>query len=264
MKKFFSELPAVHPFLIRELRTILRNRFLQVFSALALLAGGAAVVSGPSPGALPYIYLQLILYLVPLFTALIGISSAHGELEEHQFLFSQPLCRFHLVLGKWSALFIVSAAILFLTFLPALLSGTAPLPLLALWGKSLGLASVFIGLGLAVGFSTHDRSRGLIYVLTLWLLLLIGFDLAAYFAAQFPAVHHYPAAWFFFLLTNPIDAVRITALFALQEIPFTIPGENKWVAQGVGHLGKWVVVLTLAWTLMLLFWCRRQVEKKEV
>jgi ABC-type transport system involved in multi-copper enzyme maturation permease subunit len=264
MKSLFSSIAVIHPFLIREWRTILRNRFLQVFSALALLAGWAAVVSGPSPGSLPYIYLQLILYLVPLFTALIGISSAHGELEEHQFLFSQPLRRFHLVLGKWTALLSVSAAVLLLAFLPALLSGAAPFPLLALWAKSLALASIFIGLGLAVGFSTNDRSRGLIYVLTLWLLLLIGFDLAAYFAAQFPAARNYPAAWFFLLLTNPIDAVRIAALFALEEIPFTIPGENKLVAQGAAHLGKWVLFLSVAWTFSLLFWCRRQVEKKEV
>lgn len=254
----------VRSFIARELRTVLRNRFLQVFSTLALLAGWAAVGLAPSAAATPFILLQLALYLVPLFAVLIAVSSAHGELEEHPFLFSQPICRFTLVAGKWTALWIASSAVLFLAFLPALLTAPAAAKLFLLWGKSLCLAGIFVGIGLAVGFSTSDRGRGLIYALLIWLLLVIGYDLLAYFAAQFTFVQQSPALWLSFLLANPLDAVRISALFSLEEIPFTVPGENKIVLLWSAHLGKWVLVLSAIWIAALLSWCRFKVERREV
>jgi hypothetical protein len=261
---FLPELAMGRAFLGRELRTVFRNRFLQVFSVLALLAGWAAVARAPSPDSVPFVLLQLVLYLVPLFAVLIAVSSAHGELEEHSFLFSQPISRFALVAGKWSALCVASAAVLFLAFLPALVTASSPLKLLWLWGSALSLAGVFAGIGLAVGFSTSDRGRGLIYALLIWLLLMIGYDLLAYFGAQFEWVRQSPGLWLSFLLLNPLDAVRIAALFSLEEIPLTVPDGNKVVLLWSAHFGKWVVALTFLWIASLLLWSKYKLDAKEV
>jgi ABC-type transport system involved in multi-copper enzyme maturation permease subunit len=235
---------AVRAFFGREIRTVFRNRFFHVFAVLALTGGWSAVALGPSPGSIPFILLQLTLYLVPLFAVLIAISSAHGELEEYPFLFSQPISRFALVLGKWVALGCACAVILLLTYLPALLTSPSVGKLLLLGGQSLCLSGIFVGLGLAVGFSTSDRGRGLIYALVIWLLLLVGYDLLAWLAAQFPVAQKFPGVWFSALVLNPLDAVRIATLFSLEEIPFNVPGENAVVLFWCAHLGKWVVIVS--------------------
>ena len=58
---------AVHAVLRRELRAALLNRYLQLFSALALAAGIAAVASGETEGAAPFFLLHVSLYFVSLF-----------------------------------------------------------------------------------------------------------------------------------------------------------------------------------------------------
>jgi hypothetical protein len=251
-------------FAVREFRMLLRNRFLQVFFLIALGGGFATTGLAPSVQAIPFILLQVTLYLVPLFGVLIGLSSAHGELEEQPFLFSQPVSRFALVAGKVCALGISLAAILFLAFLPSHVYSPRTGTILLLWGMSLLLGSVFVSLGLAIGCSTRERTRGIVYALLAWLFLLIAFDLLAYGAALVPWVRERPLLWLTLLLMNPVDAVRVAMLFHLADIPFAVPSDLALATLWMERLVPWVFLLCLGWIAALLLWSRWRMERTEL
>lgn len=248
----------------RELRTLGRNRFLHVFAFLAITGGAFTTRSAPSIEAIPFVLLQMILYLVPLFSILIGLSSAHGELEEQPFLFSQPVSRFALVAGKASTLVLSLSLLLLLAFVPSFLFAADRSAIFVLWGMSLLLGAVFIALGLSIGFSTRERSRGIIYALLAWLFLLIGFDLLVYLTALLPAMQQQPLAWLSLLLLNPIDAVRVAMLFQLEDIPFSISTDLRLVNLWLASLVPWVFLLCALWIVALLCWSRQRVERREI
>src|SRR5450755_493944 len=95
----------LHAILAREFRAALINRYFQVFCALALLGGIAALVFSEDGSAVGFFILQIALYFVSLFSLLAGVSSAQGEREEWPLLFTQPVARGAFVFGKFFALF---------------------------------------------------------------------------------------------------------------------------------------------------------------
>ncbi len=256
-----SRMSTFTAFFRRELRTCFRNRFLHVFAVLGLLCGLGIVFFSPSAGSIPFLHLQAILYLFPLFGSLIGISSAHGELEEQSLLLSQPVSRLAWASGKAAALALVFGAVLSLVFIPALFAGTSFFRLLGLWAQGASLAAVFVVMGLAVGFSTRERVRGLIYALLLWLFFLVGFDLLAFAGAQTAFFREAPVLWLAILLFNPVDAVRISALFQLEDIPFQVPGDAAVVAFWIDNLLVWNFILAGLWIAALLAWSRFRLER---
>ncbi len=251
-------------FFRREVRTGCRNRFLHGFTLLSLLGGIGIAVFAPSGGSIPFLQLQVILYLIPLFGVLIGVSSAHGELEERGVLLSQPISRFAWVGGKAAALVLTAGTILALVFVPALFAGARFWPTAGLWAQGASLAAVFLLLGLAVGFSTGDRVRGLIYAVLFWLFLLVGFDLLAFGGAQAPFFQRAPVLWLAILLFNPVDAVRVAALFQLEEIPFQVPGDAPFLAFWIDHLLIWSFFLAVVWIAGLLAWSRYRLDRYPV
>src|SRR5438874_6479110 len=115
--------------LAREMRSALINRYFQVFCVLSLLGGASTILFTDETTAAGFFILQIALYFVSLFALLAGISSAQGEREEWQLLFTQPVPRAAYIVGKFCALFSIFGAVLLLLFLPALISGSAPFSL---------------------------------------------------------------------------------------------------------------------------------------
>lgn len=255
-------LPTILAFFRREIRTCFRNRFLHGFTLLALSCGIGVAVFAPSTGSIPYLQLQVILYLIPLFGVLIGVSSSHGELEERAFLLSQPISRLAWVCGKAAALVPASAGILVLVFVPAAFAGGSIPGLIGLWAQGASLAAVFLLLGLAVGFSTEERVRGLIYGVLLWLFLLVGFGLLAFAGAQTPFFRESPVLWLAVLLLNPVETTRVAALFQLEEIPFRVPVDAVFVEFWIEHLFIWNFLLAGLWIAGLLAWSRFRLERR--
>src|SRR5687768_2264601 len=114
----FAPLRAV---LLREFRAALLNRYVQVFSVLALGGGIAAVTLSEEAGAAAFFLLQIALYFVTLFALLVGVSSARAEAEEWPILFAQPAPRWATVIGKFIALTAIFSGVLAFLFAPALI-----------------------------------------------------------------------------------------------------------------------------------------------
>ena len=247
----------------REVLTLLQNRFVQAFALIGV--GGSTVLSLFASGpALPFALLLFWLYVVPLFGLLIGVSAAHEELEEQPFLMSQPVGRFTYGAGKFVALVASLGVVLAAALVPAALAAGRVGPLLLVGALGLALALVSGSGGLAIGQSTASRTRGLIAALLAWIGALALYDLLALSLSGIGFVQDWPSLWAGLLLLNPLDAVRLTGLFSLGDVPFSVPGGHAWVEAMTAWLPAWVGGLTLVWTGALLWTARRQIERRDV
>jgi len=250
--------------LFRELRSALGNRYFQVFALSALGCGAGAVFLGESDEAPTFFLVQVTLYLVSLFALLVGVSAAQAEREEWPLLFAQPVGRSALVWGKFGTGWGVFAVVLGLLFGPAVFYGEGALAALAgLYGAALGIAAIFLALGLWVGFRMSDRVQALGLGVGLWIALLFGLDLFALMAAHWPVVQRRPDLWVAFLMGNPPDAFRIHALFSTDQIPAETADKTPLAAWWLARTGLWFAALASAWSLALLHRTGRRLERIE-
>ncbi|HEU5247793.1 MAG TPA: ABC transporter permease subunit [Candidatus Udaeobacter sp.] len=249
---FFIETSSLQALLLREFRAALLNRYFQVFAALSLLGGVMAIFFSENADAIAFFVVQVALFLVSLFAVLAGVSSAQAEREEWQFMFSQPVPRAAYVIGKFIAYSAIFAGVLALLFLPALFSGATIQRVAILYFQTLLLAAAFLGLGLAAGFLAHDRAQALVIGATAWLLLLFGVDLIGLFAARLEFMQKIPDLWVSTLMLNPLDAFRIHALFALEQIPAEAANKTPLANWWITHAGLWFSAVAALWSVSLI------------
>ncbi len=248
-------------FFLREIRAAALGRFVHVFWGMALLAGWLPVWDD-TDGAEVYILLQFCLYLVPLFSLLAGVGSAQNETEERETLLAQPIGATARVTGKFLALWIIVALAAVPLVLPSALNGGDLDGLIYLAAHAAAVGGIFAALGLAVGFSTADRSRAYLGGLCLWLLLLVGFDIVALMMAHSGAAEVSPQLWISLLMASPLDSLRVGALLKLGKIPFDItvaPTVGQW---WLANPGLWFALLTSCWIAVSLAWAAWRLERR--
>jgi hypothetical protein len=74
----------------------------------------------------------------------------------------------------------------------------------------------------------------------------------ALFAARWSAIQHVPDLWVALLMFNPLDAFRINALFALQQIPAEAANKTLLASWWVAHSSVWFTGIAVVWSVMLL------------
>jgi len=248
---------------MREFRAALINRYFQIFAALSLLGGIAAVFFSENANAIGFFVVQVALFLVSLFALLAGVSSAQAEREEWQLMFSQPIPRSAYVLGKFVAYVSIFAGVLALLFLPAFFGGATAERMAILYLQTLLLAAAFLALGLAAGFLAHDRAQALIIGASAWLFLLFGVDLAGLFAARLELMQKIPDLWVSLLMLNPLDAFRIHALFALEQIPAEAANKTPLANWWITHAGLWFSAVAVLWSASLIALAGLRLNKLE-
>lgn len=246
----------------REIRGSFSSRYFQVFCGIALAGGIAAIAFADETSTASLFLLQIALYFVSLFALLLGVNSARAESEEWPLLFSQPVPRGAYVIGKFFALTIIFAAASSLLFLPAMFT-SQPAQVASLYLYATELTCVFVALGLATGFVARERVQGLIAGVAAWLFLLLGFDLVALFSAQFPLLQKTPDLWVATLMLNPLDAFRIQALFAMEQIPAEAANKTPLAAWWLSNPGVWFSGLSSVWVVVLLWGTSRRLARWE-
>ena len=246
---------------VREFRAARLNGFVWVFSFLALAGGIASVTLNEETGAAAFFLLQIGLYVVTLFAVLVGVSSARAEAEEWPILFAQPVPRWTVVTGKFAALVIIFIGILALLFSPAFFTEGAWATLGRQFFQTVMLSAVFGAIGLGSGILANDRVQGLIISVSLWLLLLFGLDMIAVFAAQWAPLQKIPDLWVAMLMFNPVDAFRIQALFALEQIPPEAADKTPLAHWWLTHAGLWVTTLSCAIVVGLILITNRYLRR---
>lgn len=240
------------------------NRFLHAHLALLVLAGllplftpGAAFSEGAA-----WWLLHAVLYAVSLSALLLGLSSAQAEAEEFVWLHGQPAGVGPWLCGKAAALALLVIGGAGALVAPALIAGGASRELLLVGVGAAGISAVSALAGLALGFWVRDGVRGLIAAVLLWFVLLFGTDLLLLGVAGMPWVQANPDAWVAAMMLNPLDAFRVTVLFAVERAAFSGLDAGSLASWWVNHATTWLALLLFGWCALLavLAWlgaCRR-------
>jgi len=233
----------------RELAANRVNRFLHAHLALAAAAGLLPLFTpDEAASAAPLWVLHAVLYCLSLSALLLGLSSAHGEAEEFPLLFAQPAPRWAWLLGKALALTIVLATASLVLVLPAAFAGGITPALAGLAAAAGGVTLALAAVGLGVGFWVRDPVRGLLTALGVWFVLLFGTDLLLLAVAGAPWIHEWSNVWVALLMSNPLDALRVTVLFSVEESAFAGLDAGGLVRWWISHGWTWLTLIVLVWT----------------
>ena len=217
----------------QELTLAIRSRWTQTFAAAFAALSLAVAVSGyvlsGGRGVQDFArtaasLVQIVLLLVPLTALLLGVLTLASDRGNAELLFSQPVSRGTILMGRVLGLFeaLVSAQ--------ALGFGAAGLVIYSQAGNeglsgflvvvaaSVVLTGVCLGLAalIAAGNIGRRRSRALAVALVVWLVLVVIVDLAAIGAASLLRSGAASRLLITTAIVNPVGAVRTAALLAIE------------------------------------------------
>lgn len=216
----------------QELTLATRSRWTQtfawVFAALSLavalsgyvLSGGSGVQDFARTAAS---LVQLVLLLVPLTALFIGVLALAPDRGAAELLFSQPVARHEVLLGKLLGLFealVAAEAVGFgcAGFVVYLRGGDEGLgAFLAVVAASVALTAIFLGVAaLIASGSPGRRTRALALALVAWFAAVVLVDLAALGVASLLGSGDASRVLILAVLVNPVGAVRTGALLAVE------------------------------------------------
>jgi Cu-processing system permease protein len=217
----------------QELVLALRSRFTQIFAVafalLALAVAGSGYVLSGGHGVQDFArtavsLVQLVLLLVPLTALLIGVMALAPERASLDLLFSQPVPRATVLLGKLLGLFEALAAAQALGFGAAglvVFSSAGQegfLGFLALVLGSLLLTAVFLAIAalITAWFTGRRRQRSLAVALVVWFFAVVLFDVGVLGVASLLRSGTASRMLVISVLVNPVDAVRTGTLLLIE------------------------------------------------
>jgi len=215
------------------MRLAVRSRWTQifaaVFAALALavassgyvLSGGHGVQDFARTGAS---LVQLVLLLVPLTSLLVGVQALASDRGAAELLFSQPVPRASVLLGRLIGLLaaLVAAQALGLGAAGWVIfsrsGGEGLAAFVLLFAASAALTAVFLALAAALAATSfgRGRTRALALALVVWFVAVVLFDVAALALASLLRSGPASRTLILAVLVNPVDAVRTAALLAIE------------------------------------------------
>jgi Cu-processing system permease protein len=165
-----------------------------------------------------------VLFLVPLTALLLGVLTLASDRGNAELLFSQPVARGTILMGRVLGLFEALVAAQAIGF------GAAGMVIYSQAGNegvsgflvvvaaSVVLTGVCLGLAalIAAGNIGRRRSRALAVALVVWLVLVVIVDLAALGAASLLRSGAASRLLITTAIVNPVDAVRTASLLAIE------------------------------------------------
>lgn len=166
--------------------------------------------------------LNLVLYLIPVVSLMMGTLSFTGEKSANELLFSQPVTRSEILLGKILGLFLSITTATFIGFglagfVIAVQVGTEGLTrFLAFVGLGLLLALVFLSLSAMVAILSGKKAKAFGFSLFLWFFFVLLYDLLV-IGLTFVFKERTANIFIFLsLFGNPVDMVRVSSLILLN------------------------------------------------
>lgn len=251
-----------------ELLLAVRSRWTQIFAlvfaglslAVAvsgyILSGGRGIQDFSRTAAS---LVQLVLLLVPLTSLVLGVLSLTPERGASELLFSQPVSRGTLLLGRLLGLFQALAAAQAVGFGAAGLvvfsrageEGVGGFVLLVL--GSLSITAVFLGIAALIAFgSPGRRTRPLALALVVWFVAVLLYDVAALGIASLLPSGRASRLLILAVLLNPVDAVRTGTLLGIEGTAAFGAASLAFLrfTRGAGN-AAWLLALSLLVWLVL-------------
>lgn len=203
--------------------------FAVVFAGLALAVAGSGYILSGGHGVQDFSratvsLVQLVLLLVPLTALLLGVLALSPDRGAAELLFSQPVPRGAILLGKMLGLTQALVAAELVGFGIAGLviyhqaGDTGAGSFLLLVAASAVLTAVFVALAGAIcaGSVGHRRSRSLALALVAWFVAVVLFDVVVLGVASFLRSGTASRLLVTAALANPVDAIRTGTLLGLE------------------------------------------------
>ena len=215
----------------RELTISIRNKWTTVFAVVfAMLVTAIAYFGTMATGEASFqgfgrtsaSLLSLVLYLVPLIALMMGTQSFLAVEGDNEMLFSQPVRRSDVVLGKTLGLFAALAAAMLAGFgaggfIIALRTDTDDIAAFGFFvALSLVLAAVFLSISALAAIANRRQTRAFGAALAIWFFFVIFFDLIVLGGSLL--LREKLANYFIFasLFANPVGMVRVAGTIALN------------------------------------------------
>jgi Cu-processing system permease protein len=250
----------------QELVVAARSRWTQLFAAafacLAVAVAGAGYVLSGGYGVQDFArtsvsLVQLVLLLVPMTALVLGVLSITPERGSAELLFSQPISRSAILLGKLAGLFSALAGAQLIGFGAAGLvvfwqAGDEGLPVFVmLVAASFVLTAVFLGLAALIAVTSVNgrRVRGLALAILTWFLLVVLYDVAALGIASVLPSGTASRMLMGAVLLNPVDALRTATLLGIEGTGAFGAASASFLRFTGGPLGAalWLTASLLAW-----------------
>jgi len=216
-----------------EAKTNIRNKWTLIlavaFGVLSLAISYFGLVTAGAVGFQGFMrtaasLLNLVLYLIPIVSLSMATLSLTGEKGASELLFSQPVRRIEILLGKLLGLFLsIWTATLFgfglAGIIIAIQAGTSGLTrYLGFVALAQLLALVFLSLGALVATLAETRAKASGMSLFLWFFFVLFYDLLV-MGISF-VLREKMANQFIFvsLFGNPVDMVRVSGLMLMGDV----------------------------------------------
>lgn len=267
----------------QELALASRSRWTQVFAAVFatlaatvsasgyLLSGGQGFQKFARTSAS---LLQLVVLLAPLAALVMGVLELVPERSAAEVLFSQPIPRRSVLLGKLAGLFAALAGAQLIGFGVAGLvvfssaggEGAAAYALLVL--GSLVLTAVFLALAalIAAGAVGRKRTRSLAVALVVWMVAAILLDLLVLGVASLLPSGDASRLLAVSVLVNPSTAVRVGALLGIKGTTAFGPATLAFLrlTGGPARAGALLLVSIAAWIVLPILAAGRRLSRLDL
>jgi Cu-processing system permease protein len=265
----------------RELAISIRNKWTAIFAVVfGVLITAISYFGSMTSGAAGFqgfnrtsaSLLSLVLYLVPLVSLMMATQSFAGGAVENEILFSQPISRSEVLIGKVLGLFASMAAATLAGFgLGGLVIATQA-DVDDVWGYpifvalSLILSLVFLSLAALVSMISRRQTKAFGLALLIWFFFVIFYDLLVLGGSLL--LRERSANYFIFasLFGNPVDMVRVAGLISLQgEEIFGPAGAALVKFLGGEALGVVALIVSLfIWIAVPILLSLRLLKKQDI
>ena len=265
----------------QELRITLRSKWIQIFAVvfglLTIAVSYFGMVTSIVVGFEGFTrttasLLNLVLYLVPMLALAAATLSFSGDKGAAELLFSQPVLRSEVLLGKILGLFIsLASAIVFgfgvSGFVIAVQSGfdgvTRYLGFIAL---TLLLLLTFLCLGAFASIISDGRVHAFGVVLGMWFVFVLFYDLITMGIACLVNPHTANTIILLSLFGNPVDLARVGGLLIVGG-PTIFGAGGAALLKMFGSAALTIVILSLAalfWSTLILAATGRALVRREI
>lgn len=215
-----------------ELLLAVRSRWLQifaaVFAALALAVAGSGYILSGGQGVQDFSrtavsLVQIVLLLVPLASLVFGGLALTPERGAAELIYSQPVSRRVVLIGRLLGVWIALAAAELIGFgaagivVQSQAGFDGVMRFVTLIATAIGITGIFLALAaLIASISQGRRTRVLAAALVVWFVTVLLFDVAALGAASLLRSGAASRLLIVATLINPIDAARTGALLLID------------------------------------------------
>jgi Cu-processing system permease protein len=265
----------------QELVINIRNRwtlvFACVFGVLVLSISYFGLVTAGTVGFQGFArtsasLLNMVLYIVPLVALVTGTLSFTSEKSAGELLFSQPVTRGEILLGKFFGLF---ASILTATLVGFGLAGVVvatnagtegSLRYPAFVAFSLLLALIFLSLSAFISALCQRKSKALGAALFVWFFFVLFYDLLVIGLTFLLKERTANAFIFGSLFGNPVDMVRVASLMTLNGKDIFGAGGAALLKFLGGESASFALLLLAlsCWVVLPLFMAQRLLSRQDI